>query len=149
MTTDPVSPVPMSRADVDNLVAHGFPAAYASGYRCEEMGELWAMARWTYDPDTLRPGGYISGPTLFGLADLAFWFATFTVLGPAPMAVTSELSIAFLRPALGGDVLARAELMKVGKTRIYGEVRLWVDGAPDRLVAHATGSYAPPVNLPM
>jgi uncharacterized protein (TIGR00369 family) len=113
------------------------------------MGEQWAIARWTYDPATLRPGGYISGPTLFGLADLAFWFATFTVLGPAPMAVTSELSIAFLRPALGGDVLARADLLRVGKTRIYGEIRLWVEDDPDRLVAHATGSYSPPPNLPM
>ena len=95
-------PHPVTPAEVDRLVAAGFPAAYASGYRCEEMGEGWAIARWTYDPATLRPGGYISGPTLFGLADLAFWFATFTVLGPAPMAVTSDLSIAFLRPALGG-----------------------------------------------
>jgi uncharacterized protein (TIGR00369 family) len=139
----------MTPSEVDRLVAAGFPAAYASGYRCEEMGEEWAIARWTYDPATLRPGGYISGPTLFGLADLAFWFATFTVLGPAPMAVTSDLSIAFLRPALGGDVLGRANLLRVGKTRIYGEVRIWVDGAQDRLVAHATGSYSPPPNLPM
>ena len=139
----------MTPAEVDRLVAAGFPAAYAGGYRCEEMGDGWAVARWTYDPASLRPGGYISGPTLFGLADLAFWFATFTVLGPAPMAVTSELSIAFLRPALDGDVLARANLLRVGKTRIYGEVRIWVDGAADRLVAHATGSYSPPPNLPM
>jgi uncharacterized protein (TIGR00369 family) len=136
-------------AEVDRMVAAGFPAAYAGGYRCEEMGDRWAIARWTYDPASLRPGGYISGPTLFGLADLALWFATFTVLGPAPMAVTSELSIAFLRPALDGDVLARANLLRVGKTRIYGEVRIWVDGAADRLVAHATGSYSPPSNLPM
>ena len=139
----------MTPDEVDRLVAVGFPAAYANGYRCEAMGEQWAIARWTYDPASLRPGGYISGPTLFGLADLVFWFATFTVLGPAPMAVTSELSIAFLRPALGGDVLARANLLRVGKTRIYGEVHLWVDGAADRLVAHATGSYSPPPNLPM
>ena len=144
-----MNPDRLSPADVDRLVSQGFPAAYAGGYRCEEMGEGWATARWTYDPDTLRPGGYISGPTLFGLADLAFWFATFTVLGPAPMAVTSDLSISFLRPALGGDVLGRAELLRVGKTRLYGEVRLWVDGAADRLVAHATGSYSPPPNLPM
>jgi uncharacterized protein (TIGR00369 family) len=139
----------MTPAEVDRLVASGFPAAYDGGYRCEEMGDGWAVARWTYDPASLRPGGYISGPTLFGLADLSFWFATFTVLGPAPMAVTSELSISFLRPALGGDVLARAELLRVGKTRIYGDVRIWVDGAADRLVAHATGSYSPPPNLPM
>ena len=113
---------------ISSLTAFPLPTPAAIAARRWASSGPWPGGRTT--PNTLRPGGYISGPTLFGLADLAFWFATFTVLGPAPMAVTSELSIAFLRPALGGDVLARAELMKVGKTRIYGEVRLWVDGAP-------------------
>jgi uncharacterized protein (TIGR00369 family) len=129
---------------VNELVATGFPTAFASGYRCEEMGEGWAVARWSYQPLGLRPGGYIPGPTLFGLADLAFWFACFTVLGLEPMAVTSDLSISFLRPAQGGDVLGRAELLRVGRTRLYGQINMWVDGAPDRLVAQAHGNYVPP-----
>ena len=48
----------------------------------------------------------------------------------------------FLRPAVGGDLLARAELIRAGRARIFGEVRVWVDGAQERPVAHATGSYA-------
>ena len=130
--------------EVNQLVAEGFPSAYAIGFRCEEFGEGWALARWTYRADALRPGGYVPGPTLFGLADVALWFACFTVLGLEPMAVTSDLSIAFLRPARGSDVLARAELLKVGRSRLYGQVDLWVDGARDRLVAQAHGSYVPP-----
>ena len=66
---------------------------------------------------------------------------TFTILGIAPMAVTAELYIAFLRPAVGGDLIARAELLRAGKTSIRGTVRLWIDGAPDKLVSHVTGSY--------
>jgi uncharacterized protein (TIGR00369 family) len=62
------------------------------------------------------------------------------------MAVTSDLAITFLRPGVGGDLMARAEVLRVGKTRIYGDVRLWVDGAEDRLVSHATGSYAGDIN---
>ncbi|HUO46544.1 MAG TPA: PaaI family thioesterase [Acidimicrobiia bacterium] len=134
----------MRPSQVNALVASSFPQAFRSGLRCEELGEGWAVARWKYDPETLRPGGYISGPTLFSAADVSLWFATFTVIGLVPMAVTSDLAIHFLRPALGDDVLARAEVLRIGKTRIYGEVRLWVDGRPDELVAHATGSYAPP-----
>jgi acyl-coenzyme A thioesterase PaaI-like protein len=57
------------------------------------------------------------------------------------MAVTSELYISFLRPAKGGDLLARAELLRAGRTKISGVVRVWVDGAPDRVVSHVTGSY--------
>jgi|FLYL01.1.fsa_nt_gi uncharacterized protein (TIGR00369 family) len=130
--------------EVNRLLADGYPSAYRSGIRCEELGERSATARWAYHPAALRPGEIIPGPLLFGLADVALWFATFTVLGLAPMAVTSDLAITFLRPARGGDVIAGAELIQVGRRRLYGEVRVWMAAEPDRLVAHATGSYVPP-----
>lgn len=126
---------------VNEFFARAFPSAHAAGHRCVETGRGFAVARWPYDAGMLRPGGLISGPTQFALADLAFWFATFTVVGLAPMAVTSELYISFLRPAAGGDLVARAEILRAGKTKISGAVRLWVDGAPDRPVSHVTGSY--------
>jgi uncharacterized protein (TIGR00369 family) len=118
-----------------------FPTAYAGGCRCVESGPGAVVARLIYDPTRLRPGGFISGPAQFTLADCALWFLSFTVLGLAPMAVTSEMYITFVRPAIGGDLLARAELLRAGKTAIKGTVRLWVDGAPDKPVSHATGSY--------
>jgi uncharacterized protein (TIGR00369 family) len=126
---------------VNAFFAEQFPAAYALGHRCVETGEGLAVARWTYDPATLRPGGLISGPTQFALADLALWFLSFTVVGLAPMAVTSDMHINFLRPAKGGDLWARAELLRAGKARISGQVRLWVDGAPDKPVSHVVGAY--------
>jgi uncharacterized protein (TIGR00369 family) len=126
---------------INTFLAREFPAAYAAHYRCTETGPGFAVARWPYDPNTLRPGNFISGPTQFALADVALWFMTFTVLGLAPMAVTSELYITFIRPATGGDLIARADLLRAGKSKIAGAVRLWVDGEPDRLVSHVTGSY--------
>lgn len=126
---------------VNQFFAREFPSAYAGGHRCVETGPGAAVARWPYDATQLRPGSLISGPTQFALADLAFWFMTFTVVGLAPMAVTSELYISFLRPAKGGDLLARAELLRAGKSKISGVVRVWVDGAPERPVSHVTGSY--------
>ena len=137
--TPPVIPTP---EEVDGFVARTYPAAAAQGFRCESMSQGQALARWIHDPTTLRPGGLISGPTQFALADLALWFLSFTVLGLAPMAVTTDIHIMFLRPAQGGDLLARAEMLRAGKTRIAGRVIVWVDGAQDRPVAHATGAYA-------
>jgi uncharacterized protein (TIGR00369 family) len=135
-------PVEIPAPDAVNaFFAREFPSAHATGQRCIETGPGLAIARWPYDATQLRPGGLISGPTQFALADCAFWFATFTVLGLAPMAVTSELYISFLRPAVGGDLIARAELLRAGKTKITGVVRIWVDGAPERPVSHVTGSY--------
>ena len=127
---------------VNAFLAETYPSAHASGHRCEEIASGRAVGRWLYDATTLRPGGLISGPTQFALADLSLWFLTFTVLGLAPMAVTSDLHITFLRPAAGGDLLAEATLLRTGKTRITGDVRVWVDGARERPVAHALGAYA-------
>jgi uncharacterized protein (TIGR00369 family) len=126
---------------VNAYFAREFPSAFASGYRCVELGEGWAVVSWTYDATTLRPGGFISGPTQFALADLALWFLTFTVLGVVPMAVTSDMHIHYLRPAIGGDLVARAELLRAGKINIKGAVRVWIDGAPEWPVAYATGTY--------
>lgn len=130
--------------EVNAFVADVFPSSHADGTRCVELGERTAVARWPYDERELRPGEYISGPRMFALADSALWFATFTVIGLEAMAVTSELSIRFLRPAQHGDLLARAVLNSVSARRLVGTVEIWVDGAPDRLVAAAQGSYARP-----
>ena len=126
--------------EVNAFVAVQYPAAVV--YRCEEIVPGRVRVRWRHDAAHLRPGELIAGPTQFALADVALWFLTFTVLGLAPMSVTSDLYITFLRPAAGGDLLAEALLLRAGKGKIAGDVRLWIDGAPDQPVAHVVGSYA-------
>lgn len=133
-----------SPQDVNEMLGRVFPSAYDHGHRCVELGDGTAVARWLFDEKKLRPGAYVPGPTLFGLADTALWFATFTRIGIEPMAVTSEMSIRFLRPAQNGDVFARATVNSVSRRRIVGTIEIWVDGRPDRLVAVAQGSYARP-----
>ena len=131
----------LTPAQVDAFVSAEYPAVHQGGFRCESVTDGSAAARWTHDPSTLRPGGLISGPVQFTAADLALWYLSFTIVGLQPMAVTSDLSISFLRPASGADLLATAHLLRAGRTRIVGRVDLWVDG-DERLVSHATGSYA-------
>ncbi|VAW04605.1 hypothetical protein MNBD_ACTINO01-2053 [hydrothermal vent metagenome] len=121
-----------------------FPAAASTGVRCDTIEPGRATARWAFDETQLRPGRYISGPTMFMLADTALWFATFSVIGIESMAVTAEMSIRFLRPAKDGDLLARATIDSASKRRVVGTVQLWIDGSPDQLVAVAQGTYARP-----
>lgn len=78
------------------------------------------------------------------LADVAVYLAIFGRVGIVPLAVTNELKMNFLRPAIGGDVLARAELMKMGRRVAYAAVDVFMDGHPERVVAHATASYILP-----
>ncbi len=107
-----------------------------------EPGEV--TMRWTYDETALRPGGYIPGPTLFSIADLAGWVLVFSTQGITPMAVTWDLHITFLRPAIGGDVVAHASQLKRGRKLMYGDVTMFMADDPDTPVAHATVTYALP-----
>jgi acyl-coenzyme A thioesterase PaaI-like protein len=45
---------------------------------------------------------------------------------------------------MGGDVLARAEVLKAGRRIVYGEIRLFMADNQEKLIAHATSSYVLP-----
>ena len=85
----------------------------------------------------------MSGPTQFGLADMALWYATFGAVGLEAMALTSELSIRFVRPATGTELWARADLASVGSRNVVGSVVIWTDD-PDRPTAICQGTYVLP-----
>ncbi len=113
--------------------------------RCLEISPTHALAVQEIDPQRLRPGDLVPGPTLFGLADLALWYLTFGAIDRIePMALTSDLSIRFLRPARGEKAYARADLDKAGRLMVIGTVKIWMDDQPDRLVATAQGTYVLP-----
>lgn len=133
----------MSRVTADEINAFLAEAWAGNSHRCEAVGERWAVALLHTEGLSLRPGGIISGPTVFGLCDAALWYACFTVIGIEPMALTSELSIRYLRPARGAELRARAELHHAGRRSIIGSVVAWTDDR-DRPVAVAQGTYVRP-----
>ncbi len=131
--------------DIDAFVAEAFPSAAGSGMSCVEVGDGTALARLEFAAQGLRPGGIIPGPSVFALADAALWFAVFTKVGLQPMAVTSDMTIHFLRPAVGSNLLAKCSLTKVGRRLAHGEIRVWQeDQGPERLIAFASGAYSLP-----
>ncbi|MEE2755489.1 MAG: PaaI family thioesterase [Myxococcota bacterium] len=108
---------------------------------CEEVEATQALAVWPVSKAELRPGGTISGPTIFGCADSAFWFLINGVLGHIdPTAVTQELSIRFLRPARGPRLYGRAKLERRGRTSVVATVYVWVDDE-SKPCAIAQGTY--------
>lgn len=128
---------------VNEMVRRSFPG---SSNECVELGDGYAIARLVAGADSLRPGGFISGPTQFGLADAALWYLTFAAIGRVePMALTSELSIRYLRPAIGDVLWARATLEAAGRRNVVGTVHLWVDDHQHRPTATAQGTYVLPV----
>ena len=129
--------------EVNWFVDKVFPAMRVS---CLEITEIHALAVLTVDPDELRPGGFVSGPDQFRLADAVLWFLTFGAIGRVEeMSVTSELSIRFLRPAIGQKLYARADLEVQNRRSVVGSVHLWCDDKPGRRVSTGQGTYALPL----
>jgi len=116
-------------------------------YTIEAVGEQISSIRHPISHNDLRPGGTVSGPTLFGIADAALYVAILGELGIVALAVTTNMSINFLRkPSATCDIIAHCKLLKVGKTLIVGDVMIYSEG-DDAPVAHAVGTYAIPPSI--
>jgi uncharacterized protein (TIGR00369 family) len=141
----PTSDHPPSGVTVEEINAFLRNEFAGNGNHCEAVGDRWAIARMDTATNHLRPGGIISGPTVFAICDAALYYACFTVMGVVPMVLTSEMSIRFMRPARGTVLRARAELHHAGRRSLIGSVVAWTDD-PAKPVAAAQGTYVAPVS---
>jgi len=92
----------------------------------------------------LRPGGTVSGPSIFALADVSAYLATLSMIGPQALAVTTNCSIDFMRkPTAGVDLIAKARLLKLGKILSVTDVLVFSEGG-DAPVARASLTYSIP-----
>lgn len=133
-----------SRGEIEEFFAAELPFFSSLGFEVESVGDGTGQVRFVYDEKWTRPFGVINGGTLMALADVATYVALFGRIGIVPLAVTNELKMNFLRPAIGGDVIAVAELLKLGRRIAYATVDVFMADNPDRLIAHATTSYVLP-----
>ncbi len=92
----------------------------------------------------LRPGGTVSGPSMFALADVAVYALVLAHLGAEALAVTTNASFDFMRkPENGRDLLGQARLLKLGRSLAVGDVLLFSEGKPEP-VARSTMTYSIP-----
>ena len=130
-----------SKEEIINFLKQEFPQFI---YTIEAVGDQTSVIRHHINHNDLRPGGTVSGPTLFGIADAALYVAILGELGIVALAVTTNMSINFLRkPSASSDIIAHCKLIKVGKTLVVGEVTIYSEGN-DAPIAHAVGTYAIP-----
>ncbi len=140
------APLAFTLEELKAYLAEIFPETWASGlFEIEGIAPMEARLRLAFHPRQLRPGGTISGPSLFALADLALYVAILAQIGRSPLAVTTNLNINFLRKPAPRDVIGEARLMKLGKRLAVGEVALRSAGE-NELCAHAVGTYSIPPN---
>jgi uncharacterized protein (TIGR00369 family) len=135
----------MSVAELEKFLYVEFPQAFSGGdISIESADGTSCLLRQRYSDRMLRPGGTISGPTLMALADFAMYVGLLSAIGPVGLAVTTNLTINFLRKGQPRqDVLAAARLLKLGKRLAVGEVNLLSGTSPDP-IAHVTATYSIP-----
>lgn len=121
-----------------------FPQAKHLGLRVEHVDTQSIRLRMPTSEQHLRPGGIVSGPTLMWLADCGAYLLILAQIGPVAMAVTSSLTMNFLRAGEGGrDLIGQGRLLKLGRRLAVTEFTLLSDGQ-DAAIAHATVTYAIP-----
>ncbi|WP_146345361.1 PaaI family thioesterase [Phaeobacter marinintestinus] len=96
----------------------------------------------------LRPGGTVSGPSMFALADVCVYAMVLARIGRKALAVTTNCSLDFMRkPEADKDVVAHCRLLKLGRALAVGDVLMFSDGS-DKPVARASMTYSiPPVHV--
>lgn len=135
--------VKMDAAALNAFMHREFPQV-AAQFEVETVAPMQAEVRLKVDDSHLRPGGTVSGPSMFTLADLAMYAVTLAMIGPVALAVTTNCSIDFMRkPEAGRDLIGSARLLKLGRTLVVGDVLIRSAGA-EPVLARASLTYAIP-----
>ncbi len=91
--------------------------------------------------EDLRPGGTVSGPSIFSLVDCAFYALILSQFGEEALAVTTSVNINFMSKPAMVDLLCTTRLLKKGRGLCVGDAMVY---SQDVLVAQASITYSIP-----
>ncbi|HEY6633937.1 MAG TPA: PaaI family thioesterase [Rhizobiaceae bacterium] len=135
----------MTAGEVNDLLAKVFPElnGQRSFYETLDVFPGGCTVRLNADESHLRPGGTVSGPALFALADVGGYVCVLSHAGPDALSVTTNLNINFVRKAGVGPIDGHCRILKLGRNLMVFDVDM-VAGPDGHTVAHATGTYSIP-----
>ena len=127
----------MDCATLNGFLDRVFPQI-SDQVRVESVDAQMLVARLRVDDRHLRPGGTVSGPAMFALADVTIYLAILARIGEVALAVTTNASVDFMRkPEAGRDLLAECRILKLGRVLAVGDVLIRSDGV-DQPVARCS-----------
>ncbi len=133
----------MDKPALEAFLVEAFPQV-CDDFAIEEVAPMALKVRLVVTDKHLRPGGTVSGPSMFALADVAVYLATLAMIGPQGLAVTTNISMDFMRkPAAATDLICDTRLLKLGRSLSVGECLLYSVGQ-EAPVARASMTYAIP-----
>lgn len=105
--------------------------------RCVELTETSARCELT--PRYRNPNGAVNGGLIASFIDHAGGALIGSLVRPPDYAATADLTIRYLRPAMGGPIVARSRLIRRGRNIIV--VGIDISDDTGRECAIATGAW--------
>ena len=109
--------------------------------RVEEVSADGFRVRLPYSDHVARPGGVVIGQAMMALSDTIMVLAICEKLGRFATLATISQTTNFMRAAVKRDIVGVAKVVKVGRSTIFGEVEIYIDGAGEP-IAQSISSFA-------
>lgn len=135
----------ISVGEINEFLDREFPQIHAGGrvFTVTTVGPGTATLRFTPGENHIRPGGTVSGPSMFMLADVGAYVTLLAHIGLKPLAVTSNMNISFLNKPEPVPLDGVGRILKIGK--LLSVIEVSIERVDTRqLIAHATATYAIP-----
>ena len=148
MASGPVAPFierlmpQFDKATAEQMLTGVFaPWVQELGLSVESLETNSAILRMKFSEKLCRDNGVVCGQALMSLADTAMVFAVSSASGAYRPMTTVDQTMHFLRPVANADVLAAAQVVRLGRTMAFGSVTLTAEG-DERPAAMAQLAYA-------
>ena len=128
--------------ELGNFMGEIFPL-WRHKFEIVSLEPMAMTAFMAVDESDLRPGNTVSGPSLFGAADGAFYLLTMAMIGKEALTVTTNCAIDFMRKPDLAPIRTETRILKLGRSLSVGDVMLYSGDGTDP-VAHANITYSIP-----
>ena len=144
MTKADLKPV-MNSEELNAFLSQVYPQLndHLEGYSVVDVKPGACTVRLLASDRHLRPGGTVSGPALFTLADIGGYACVLSHLGAEALCVTTNLNINFMRKAETGPIEGYSRILKFGRSLMVFDVEM-ITPENGLTVAHASGTYSIP-----
>ena len=133
----------MNAAELSAFLRFEFPQV-ADKFEMVELSATRLDVALRVQDKHLRPGGTVSGPSMFALADVAAYLHILALIGPKALAVTTNCGIDFMRkPSAQADLLCKNEVVKLGRSLAVCQSLIYSEDQAQP-VARANLTYAIP-----
>ena len=118
-----------------------FNVRMKSRYECCDFETKTLILSFPVEEYMRNPAGVMHGGAVAGAMDITMGSLTFYMSGEN-LTPTITMNVSYERPIpTGKRLFVEATCLSCGRTMAYASSRAWVEGAPEKIVASASGTY--------